>query len=218
MAKQQINELAKAIFARKEYDHAAATYRDVPDLQKIYEFVKTMPMGQAEDDRFAFEALIFVAEQYETMGRMSVAAKYRLETLRFVEGFPEELRGDPALKRAVKDLFSMLLRDRNYYVDDDCKDCLLAAKASKMLGEEEIESVYQNRMQRRRTFKNDPVEMSEEYLSVIDEVERKIDANKTSKGGMGSCFEIWSLKEQYLAEKGITWTSPALLNPRVRFD
>ena len=70
---------------------------------------------------------------------------------------------------------------------------------------------------RRRSLKHDPVEMSEEYLAVIDEVEEKIDQNRTMRG-MGSCHEIWGLKYEYLLEKGIHWKSPSVLNPRVMFD
>ena len=218
MSKNEMNEIAKRIFSRKDHDYAAATYKDVDDLKKLYELAKQLPIENKKDFRFVFDVLVFIAEQYETMGRMSVAAKYRLEVLLFVEGFADEYQGDEEFKNKVKDLFTLLLRDRNYFVDDDCEDCLKAAKATKLMSEEEIKKIHQQRMNRRRNLKSDPVEMSEEYLAVIDEVERKIDANMKNKGGMGSCFEFWSLKQEYLAEKGINWTSPALLNPRVMFD
>lgn len=218
MSKNEMNEIAKRIFSRKDHDYAAATYKDVDDLKKLYELAKQLPIENKKDFRFVFDALVFIAEQYETMGRMSVAAKYRLEALLFVEGFADEYQDDEEFKDKVVDLFTLLLRDRNYFVDDDCEDCLKAAKATKLMGEEEIKKIHQQRMNRRRNLKSDPVEMSEEYLAVIDEVERKIDANMKNKGGMGSCFEFWSLKQEYLAEKGINWTSPALLNPRVMFD
>ena len=72
-------------------------------------------------------------------------------------------------------------------------------------------------MNRRRNLKHDPVEMTEEYLAVIDEVDEKIEKNREYHG-FGSCHHVWSLKTDYLAEKGIVWKSPVVLNPRVRFD
>ena len=45
----------------------------------------------------------------------------------------------------------------------------------------------------------------------------KIEKNRQHHG-FGSCHHVWSLKTDYLAEKGIEWKSPVVLNPRVRFD
>jgi hypothetical protein len=61
------------------------------------------------------------------------------------------------------------------------------------------------------------VEATEEYLAVIDEVDEWIEKNREYRG-FGSCHHVWRLKAEYLAKKGITWRSPAALNPRVRFD
>ena len=105
-----------------------------------------------------------------------------------------------------------LLKARNYYIDDVCLDIV-----NKVKGILIIEPIHQQVMGLRRTLKHDPIEMSEQYLSVIDEVEEKIDKNRTLYG-MGSCHEMWALKEQYLLEKGIKWKSPQAMNPRVLFD
>ena len=67
---------------------------------------------------------------------------------------------------------------------------------------------------RRGLIKNDPVEKTEEYLAVIDEVEERIDKDKT----MDFCMEYWNLKAEYLFEHGIIWRSPAQINPGVMFD
>ena len=90
-------------------------------------------------------------------------------------------------------------------------------KGTGLIDDEKIDQIYQKRMNGRRTFKNDPVEMTPEYLAVIDEIEERVEKNQKLHG-MGSCFEYWDLKQQYLAEKGISWESPALLNPNARFD
>lgn len=69
------------------------------------------------------------------------------------------------------------------------------------------------------TLQYDPVEDSEAYLSVIDEVERRLyDELKDEPRGMGSCFQYWSAKRDLLAEYGIEWRSPGVMNPRVMFD
>ena len=65
----------------------------------------------------------------------------------------------------------------------------------------------------------DPVEDSEAYLTVIDEVERRLyEELKDEPRHMGFCFEYWSAKEALLREYGIEWRSPSSMNPRVMFD
>ena len=55
------------------------------------------------------------------------------------------------------------------------------------------------------------------HADIPDEVEEKIDATRKTFGH-GSCYEVWMLKREYLAERGVKWSSPAELNPRFRFD
>ena len=107
------------------------------------------------------------------------------------------------------------LKARNYYVDDDCED--IRELALVFISKEIVDDVFDTVMNRRRNLKHDPVEMTEEYLAVIDEVDEKIETNREYHG-FGSCHHVWSLKADYLAEKGIRWRSPNVLNPRVRFD
>ena len=65
----------------------------------------------------------------------------------------------------------------------------------------------------------DPVEDSEAYLSVIDDVERRLyEELKGEPRHMGFCFHYWSAKRDLLAEYGIEWRSPGMMNPRVMFD
>ncbi len=51
--------------------------------------------------------------------------------------------------------------------------------------------------------------LTDSYASV----EKLVDENKT----MDFCYEIWRLKTMYLAQRGIRWKSPAVMNPRVMF-
>lgn len=65
----------------------------------------------------------------------------------------------------------------------------------------------------------DPVEDSEAYLAVIDEVERRLyEEFKDEPRHMGFCFGYWSAKEALLREYGIEWRSPSSMNPGVMFD
>lgn len=68
-------------------------------------------------------------------------------------------------------------------------------------------------------LKRDPVEWTEKYESVIDKVEMKVEEKLEGvPRGMGFCFEYWHEKCGLLAEYGIAWNSPAVMNPRVMFD
>lgn len=187
-------------------------YKASPLLKKMDELLTANIDDEEETLAFIYDAYIFIGQFYRRMGRFSVSA------------IVEEKGLDIALKlycnhsKKAKDVETLLyniLVDRNYYVDDDCDD--VRAVVDKLLSKEVIEKRFNAIKQHRRSLKHDPVEMSEEYLAVIDEVEEKIDQNRTLYG-MGSCHEIWGLKYEYLLEKGIDWKSPQILNPRVMFD
>ncbi len=65
----------------------------------------------------------------------------------------------------------------------------------------------------------DPVERTEQYENVIQEVEAECNAAlEGTPRGMGFCFAYWSEKSRILAGHGIEWRSPAVMNPRVMFD
>lgn len=65
----------------------------------------------------------------------------------------------------------------------------------------------------------DPVERTEEYENALQEVEAECDAALADHPrGMGFCFAYWSEKSRILAEHGIEWRSPAVMNPHVLFD
>ena len=65
----------------------------------------------------------------------------------------------------------------------------------------------------------DPIQFSEKWENNIYEVEKECDEKlKDVTRRMGFCHLYWSTKTQVLAEHGITWRSPAVMNPKVRFD
>lgn len=65
-------------------------------------------------------------------------------------------------------------------------------------------------------LKFDPVERSEGWEKVIYEVEKRIYSGEPYR--MGDCFGYWSRKTAALAQYGIEWRSPSIMNPRVMFD
>lgn len=210
-----LDELAEEINKRKEgRDSIAASYLDVPLLKEFAQLLESGLDEEKDSLLLAFNGYLFLSEQYTSLGRFSISADYLFQALNIAV----TLWSKYAIKlQETSDVIYRLLRDRNFYVDDDCNDVLEILKKTPLLDQKSIEDMFQKRMNRRRNLKQDPIEMSEEYLAVIDEVEEKIEKNRKSFG-MGSCYEYWELKERFLLEKGIKWKSPALLNPRVLFD
>lgn len=179
-------------------------YRFSPYIKQLIELLENSKPSKERVDNY-----LLIGDAYKKMGRFSLAASYHEKALDDIIVLK--------VSKGLDELFYSVLRERNFYVDDDCKDVLDQVKESGLLDERLLKETYENVMNNRRSLRHDPVEMSEEYLAVIDEVEEKIAKNRTFKG-MGSCHEIWSLKWQYLLEKGINWKSPSMLNPRVMFD
>ena len=210
--RDNIVSMVDIIENRKRSEESSACYKDVPYLKKIESLLEEAKEENQDNLVLIYEANEYIAEQYAEMGRFSVAAKYRLRSL---EGAVKAFKNFDFNVEEIESVLYDLLRDRNYYIDDDCED--VRPLLVNVLPQEKVDEIYQRRMNRRRNLKNDPVEMSEEYLAVIDEIDEKIAQNRTCYG-MGSCFEIWNLKEEFLLEKGIVWRSPSLLNPRVMFD
>lgn len=68
-------------------------------------------------------------------------------------------------------------------------------------------------------LKKDPVEWTERFEQVIDEVEQEVDLQlRNEPRGMGFCFVYWPAKTAALAARGVEWRSPHRMNPRVIFD
>lgn len=70
-----------------------------------------------------------------------------------------------------------------------------------------------------RHLKFDPVERTREWEDIICKVEEECEKKlKDERRGMGFCFMYWMVKGNVLGKYGIQWDSPAVMNPRVRFD
>ena len=70
-----------------------------------------------------------------------------------------------------------------------------------------------------RSLLFDPIQRTQEWEDVIYEVEKECDELlKNEPRHMGFCHRYWSVKREVLAKYGIQWRSPAVMNPRIRFD
>jgi len=210
-----LDKITNEINQRKEgRDSVAATFRDTPLLKQFAALIENGLDEEKESLLLAFNGYLFLSEQYTSLGRFSISADYLFRALLTAVNLWDKRS---IKQKEISDVIYRLLRDRNFYIDDDCNDVLEVLNKTSLLDKDSIDKMFKERMNRRRNLKNDPVEMSKEYLDVIDEVEEEIEKNRKCYG-MGSCHEYWALKERFLIEKGIKWKSPAILNPRVMFD
>ena len=213
---ERLKELFELIERNGDYNAYELTYQAVPYLKETEEIVKTQLASEAPYDRVTLldsaTIMRYLAEAYDRLGRFAVSVHYYKEAIELAAKlftmYGEEIKDSSGMVYNA-------LKARNYYVDDDCAD--LRETSLVFLSKELVDDVFDTVMSRRRNLKHDPVEMTEEYLAVIDEVDEKIEKNRQLRG-FGSCHHVWKLKTEYLAEKGIVWHSPVVLNPRVRFD
>lgn len=213
---QELNRIVKLhgiIEGHKEYSHAAPTYKDSPYLAEMAQIALAPRDHDIETLEEIIPTLWYLTECYDKMCRAGMSVKFytlqlqaHTELMKLREYDIEDMEG-------FENCFYLAVKARNYYEPDDCSD--LVAIVSGSLPDERIRELLLSAQESRRGFiKNDPVEKTEEYLAVIDEVEERIDKEKT----MDFCMEYWNLKAEYLFEHGIIWRSPAQINPGVMFD
>ena len=211
---KRLTELLGEIEGRKEHEYAAATYKDIPALREIVRLVEEQLAGDSDESTLvdSIAVLGYVADRYDSLGRFVVSAKFYNQILSLALKLKQEYGTDTD---GIDGYLYAALQARNFYIDDDCDD--LADIATELMNAGDVERIISERKERRRSLKHDPVEMTEEYLAVIDDIEEKVEKSRTTYGH-GSCFEVWSLKKSYLLEHDIEWHTPSELNPRVLFD
>ena len=211
---KRLTELLGEIEGRKEHEYAAATYKDVPALKEIVHIVEEQLTEDNDESTLvdSIAVLGYVADRYDSLGRFAVSSKFYNQILALALTLKQQYGTDTD---GIDGYLYAALQARNFYIDDDCDD--LAGIATELMNADDAERIINERKERRRSLKHDPVEMREEYLAVIDEIEEKVEKSRTTYGH-GSCFEVWSLKKSYLLEHDIEWQTPFELNPRVLFD
>ncbi len=210
---QRLRELYMAVEKRKEHPNAAPTFRDSPALRETAEIILSREDCDIEALENKIEVLSYLSECYYSMGRPALSAVYLGTEIACHVALLKQRAYSEKEQKAFEYAFFMGVKTRNYYEGDDCADLFRAVQGT--LPEEKAAELYQNGVNARKGLpKDDPVEKTEAYLAVIDEVEEWVDAHKT----MDFCLEYWSLKKEALAKRGIHWQSPALLNPGFMFD
>lgn len=203
---ERLIALFRQIRDRQDREGEHTNYKDAPALHEMAALIRpyAVRLDAAEDPGDIGAVCRFLGESYREMGRGVYAAEF------FTYAFLAAVRVSAEDK---EDLFADAVKTRNWYVDDPCPDLKEAAR--RVLDPLDVETIFARAS--KRTMKRDPVEMTPEYLAVIDGVEQKAEENMTFQG-MGSCHQRWSLTCEYLEEKGILWRSPAMMNPGWRFD
>lgn len=211
---KRIAELIQEIEARKEHKYAAPTYKDSAALAEIAEIVNAQLDTQQPWDKDTLCNIIlavrYLAEKYEKMWRCAVSVRYynKLIELLAVQADIFSLTQENS-----SDDYYSALRVRNYYAYDDCTD--LSELSKSFLPDKDRKALEEQVLSKPLGLKHDPIELSEKYLSVIDEVERRMDEAGTKNMHP---FESAGLRKKLLKEYGIDWKSEIELNPDFHFD
>ena len=212
--KERIDALIKDVEKRKLSKDEPPTYLDSPALKEVRDLCFSIDLNDLDSLLFVRPTLRYLGHNFKIMNRVQLAAEvynflvkcnvYYNKLVKFT--YEEETQG----------AYDMLdcFKARNFYVYDDCEDII-----------ELIETVYPHHeiiIQVLEEAKNswhlgltrDKVEMSKEYLDVIDEVD-EIVAKKMQENPQ---LNKWDLQKKELKKRGIQWTSPATLNDGALFD
>ncbi len=210
---QTMTALHGLIEATHTESYAAPTYQASPHLQELAGIILSRKDADAETWENKICVLQYIADCYYAMGRPALSARYYAPLLEAHVALGQLRSYSQEEQDAFENAFCLAVKCRNYYTPDACED--LKAMVLPLLSGSKADALYQRGKTARKGMpKSDPVEQTEAYLAVIDEVEALIDRHKT----MDFCMEYWSLKAQFLEEKGIYWRSPVLLNPGMMFD
>lgn len=206
-------QLKDEIEGRKEHAYAAPTYLDSPALAEMSAIVA----GNTEESEDVLEdkitVLDYLTDCYDDMGRTGISVKLYGQLLEAYAQLAQKRELFEEEKENLKNTFYCAVLARNRYIKDDCED--LVQFVSQLIGDEKVKHCKKAVTERIRILpKLDPVELTDEYLAVIDEAERKVDERCETK----ICHEYWMRKESVLREYGIEWRSPASLNPKIMFD
>ena len=208
----RIIELVKEIEGRKEHKNAAPTYKDVPALRELDAIVDKYLSEPVDRDTLedSIMTVRYLGNAYESMWRVAYAVKFYT---RLIELEAELCRRFGETDRDFADDYYTTLRARNYYGSDDCAD--LTVLAREVLPEEKCRGIEKEIFDDFHPLKHDPVELTEEYLAVIDEVERRMDTDEVRKMHP---FAVNDLFGKLLSEYGVKWRSLTKLNPGVHFN
>ena len=211
---KRILELIKETELRKEHPNAAATYKDVPALKEIDKSVREQMAAEQPCDRSTLIDSIFavryLGNTYESMWRIAYANKYYSQLF---DIHYELYRRFGEKDRELADDYYTALRARNYYGKDECRD--LTETAKELLPEKKRLNIEKQIFEDFHPLRHDPVELTDKYLEVIDEVERLMD---TPEYKNVHPFVKNERFKELLHQCGIEWEPMTSLNPGWHFD
>ena len=201
----RILELKEKLDENYESFHGP-TYRDIPALKEITDIIGTHDEEDALEDNFAM--IGFLADAYYSMGRHGVASRLYDKAFGFAERLGSEVFEDEGSAETLRSDIYYAAVTRNIYngSKNSCEDII--GKLSGLIPDEEIRTQIEEATGSAKGHaKHDPVEDTEAYLAVIDDIEKKIDDELGSDMYRGKCHAIWSLKKELLKKHGISWRS-----------
>ena len=210
----RISALMHEVKERQESKQWTSARYDTLAFQELYAIVEAQLSLDRDEQTLhdSITVLSFLAEGYRRIGRPTFSAQMYTALLWIASEYKKKYAGEV---EDIGDIFYRALETRNIYMDDPCSD--LTPVGYILMDKENVDRMVRERMARPRFLKRDPVETTEAYLAVIDEVEELVEQNRTTRG-MGSCHEVWMLQCKYLAERGIRWKSLGEMNPGIMFD
>jgi tetratricopeptide (TPR) repeat protein len=192
----------------------AFTYAALDEMSRL---VAILAADEDESPQGLFRAYITMANEYMALSHYEFAYQNYIKAFDVFPACREEVFADEGLSEMFEDACVEILKlcEKMEYSET-------SGKVVKMIGETVPDRAadIQKRAAKKATIKNDPVEYTSKYLSILPELEKKIEAElKDVRRGHGFCFHYWHTKQDILKrDYGIEWNSPSVLNPRVRFD
>ena len=113
-----------------------------------------------------------------------------------------------ALRKDEPSLYYLVLTERFLHPD----------KGIEIFKESLVSPRVKLALQGKGGLKIDPIEKTEEFMNVFDEVHEEALEIIEKEGDLNLCHQMWGILSELYAKRGIFWRSPALMNPNVRFD
>ena len=195
--------------------------RELRKLAKYCEKAKKLLQDQEDPSPIAGWAREIMAYGRDVIAREDLDEETLADSYTVLYGIADNLYEHPRLLLQLKQLaYDMVVRGEamtgeTYKVKDKIHEEIEKLQANIQAADERRwDDIHDGHV-----LKSDPVEWTEAYEAVIDEVDREAYENlKDSPRGMGFCFGYWAEKRNALERRGIEWDSPSVLNPRVMFD
>ena len=212
--KNRIDTLIKEVEQRKMFKEEPPTFLDSPALKEARDLCFSVNLNDVEELNYVRPVLRYLGHNFKIMNRVQLS----VEVYNFLVKcnvaynklipftFEEETQGAYDMLECFK--------ARNFYVYDDCTDIVDLIETVYPHREIIVQVLEEAKSSWHLGLTRDKVEMSKEYLDVIDEVDEVV-AQKIKQNPQ---LNKWDLQKKELKKRGIEWTSPATLNSGALFD